>query len=398
MGTKKLYDDHPYETEFEAKVLTITSSGEEKGWNVVLDQTLFFPEEGGQTPDRGSLVIGGVTYEVEDVSIQDGIITHQIRSEQAKEPEGETAKGRILWSHRYSNMQNHTGEHIFSGLVHAAKGYDNVGFHLSDHIVTMDYNGVLTEEEIQAFTAKANEVIAANLPVICAYPADEELAKMEYRSKKEVEGAVRIVTISGVDCCACCAPHVRTTAEVGLLMVVGSQNYKGGTRLSILCGQRAVEDYRKKHAMLSLVGRQLSTNWENIFQTVDKLKSERDNFKYRRAQLSAKLLEIEAKELSGERDVCLFTDCNDRNVLQRVVNKMKEEHSGISVIFSRKESDGEEEYTYVASSLTKDCRLFSEKLKKIFQAKGGGKSEMVQGSVVASKETLENCVKNLNIL
>ncbi len=396
MATGKLYDDRPYETEFSAEVLEVKKAEEPLCWNLVLDQTLFFPEEGGQSPDRGEIVIDSVTYEVVDVSIQDEIITHKIRGTEEKAPAGERAEGRIYWQHRYSNMQNHTGEHIFSGLVHAQKGYDNVGFHLSDRVVTMDYNGPLTEEEILEVTREANRVIARNLPVNCAYPTEEELSDLEYRSKKEISGKVRIVTIPGVDVCACCAPHVRSTAEVGLLMVVGAQNYKGGTRLSILCGMRAVADYQLKQNVLSLTGRNLSTSWENIPEAVDKLKRERDNFRYQTAALSGKLLEAEAKELPPGENACLFTACTDRNVLIKVVDQMKQQYTGLFVIFSTAEGlyDPKEAraFSYVGASVSGDSRRLSECLKAEFGAKGGGKPQMVQGSVFASETELRKLI------
>lgn len=399
MATGKLYDKHPYETEFTAVVEQV-KKGEDPGcWEVVLDQTLFFPEEGGQSPDQGEIVIQDIAYEVVYVSISDEVITHTIRGKNEPMP-GQKVLGRIDWGHRFSNMQNHTGEHIFSGIVHRAKGYDNVGFHLSDRVVTMDYNGVLTRGEIEEFTRQANRIIAEDLPVICEYPSEEALEAMEYRSKKEIEGAVRIVTIPGVDVCACCAPHVRSTAQVGLLMVVGDQSYKGGTRLSILCGLRAVADYQKKQGILSLTGRNLSTNWENIPETVDKLRSERDNLRYQLSSLSAELLEISARKLPEGENACLFTDCSDRNVLIRTLNGMKQEHPGIAVIFAAKDGVTEKEkvsFSYVAASLTGDSRRFSEQLKEKFGARGGGKPEMVQGSVAAKQEELAEYVQKFVI-
>lgn len=212
--TRCLYDEKPYEVEFEAQVLSCEKG--EKGYQVILDQTQFFPEQGGQTPDQGSLHLKKPKTEennvrVLDVQITDGIIIH---TTDAPLEEESRVVGSVDWDYRFSNMQQHTGEHIFSGLVHEKYGYNNVGFHLSDSVVTMDFDGTLDKTQVKELERKANQVIYANLPVEVSYPTKEELAALEYRSKKELEGQVRIVTIPGVDVCACCAPHVRDRKSV----------------------------------------------------------------------------------------------------------------------------------------------------------------------------------------
>ena len=232
--TEKLYDQDAYAVEFDAKVLSCEAyhDKDESGYHVVLDRTLFFPEEGGQSPDKGT--INGI--EVTDVQIKKDVVTHSLKEPLAVD---ENVHGKIDWTHRFNNMQQHSGEHIFSGIVHSRFGYDNVGFHLSDNIVTMDFNGVLTADEVKEIETAVNDVIVKNLPVEITYPAKEELAALDYRSKIEIEGQVRIVTIPGVDVCACCAPHVKRTGEIGTLNVQSLSNYKGGVRISILSGFRA---------------------------------------------------------------------------------------------------------------------------------------------------------------
>lgn len=204
--TKCLYDKFPYETEFDANVLAVKALKEAQDrYEVILDQTLFFPEQGGQTPDQGWLSVGhglrpATKCEVLDVQIRDGVIVHVI--EQKLEP-GDQVHGQIDWDYRFSNMQQHTGEHIFSGIVHSTFGYENVGFHLSDSVVTMDFDGVLSPEDVTAIETRVNQVIADDLVLEIAFPTPQMLESMEYRSKKELEGQVRIVTIPGVDVCAC---------------------------------------------------------------------------------------------------------------------------------------------------------------------------------------------------
>ena len=219
--TKKLYDDNAYATTFDAAITAVEKDEDEGFVWLTLDGTLFFPEEGGQSPDRGT--INGLA--VTDVQIKNDVIRHKVDMGCARgegdgcEPGGgetgfsvgATVHGIIDWEYRYRNMQMHTGEHIFSGLVHSIFGYDNVGFHLSDRTATMDYNGKLSELQLNELEERANRVITDNREVNAWYASEEELARMSYRSKKAIDGAVRLVEVDGVDLCACCAPHVRTT-------------------------------------------------------------------------------------------------------------------------------------------------------------------------------------------
>ena len=237
--TIKLYDSHPYDSSFTAHV--ISCSEMKNGlYDLILDATLFFPEEGGQHADEGTLSYSDrenhtlLTATVSAVSIQDDIIHHESAS---LIPVGAEVTGTINFEKRYSNMQNHSGEHILSGLVHSLYGFNNVGFHLSDSEVTADYDGVLTEEDAYRLELEVNRAIQASIPIDCRYPDNQELAALDYRSKKELSGPVRIVTIPGFDICACCAPHVRSTSEIGLFKILSVTSYKGGVRISMLRGQ-----------------------------------------------------------------------------------------------------------------------------------------------------------------
>ena len=219
--TRKLYYEDAYMRDFEAVVLSI------EGNDLVLDATTFFPEEGGQSAD-GGLLAG---HEVLDVQIKDGYIHHylgQAVSEDAvlEIAPGLSVSGKIDWERRFSNMQQHSGEHLFSGLVHTKYGYDNVGFHLSDNEVTMDFTGVIPPEGLKDIETEVNRAITRNIPSQIAFLEGEEAAKAEYRSKLELTEAVRVVTFPGYDACACCAPHVRLTGEIGCLKVVSAINYK----------------------------------------------------------------------------------------------------------------------------------------------------------------------------
>lgn len=384
--TKKLYDLDAYGTEFEAKVLTCeeVKKKDTTGYAVTLDQTLFFPEEGGQSPDQGT--INGIS--VLDVQIKKDVITHTLA---ASVEVGSTVKGKIDWKHRFYNMQQHSGEHIFSGLVHSRFGYENVGFHLSDQTVTMDFNGVLSEADVAEVEYAVNEAIIKNIPIEVTFPTKEELETLDYRSKIEIEGQVRIVTIPGYDVCACCAPHVKRTGEIGMLKVLNVQSYKGGVRISILCGFRALLEFRKKAEVLSELSAKLSANQEGLGEAVDKLKNTNQAMKAKLAAANEKMMQQKLSEIPADQtDVLLFEEDLDVPVMRNAVNALVEAHSGICGIFAGSDADG---YHYIIGSRSKDCRETAAALREKFGAKGGGKPEMVQGSVTASEADIRSVLE-----
>ncbi len=387
MATIKLYDKDAYQTTFEAVVLSckegIFGKKEDtrKGYEIILDQTCFFPEEGGQTPDKGTLG----EAEVWDVQIQkDNTIIHIVN-----EPieEGITITGIIDWQHRFFNMQQHSGEHLFSGLVYKYFGYQNVGFHLSNQIVTMDFDGMLTQDELEELEWKVNEAIIANVEIKTGYPSKEELAKLEYRSKKELDGAIRIVEIEGYDVCACCAPHVYRTGEIGMFKIQSVQSYKGGVRISFLCGFRALDEYRKKSKIIAELSAILTTNQEMLSENVAKLKTQTQNLKMQLGNAKQLLMENKIDQIPAEqRDVVLFEADLETPVMRNTVNKLMESHEGICGIFVGSDKEG---YNFIIGSKTIDCREIAKALKEKLNARGGGSTAMIQGSVVAKREELE---------
>lgn len=386
--TNCLYDKFPYETEFDANVLAVKALEDEERYEVVLDQTLFFPEQGGQTPDQGWLYLGhGLRPETKcqvlDVQIHDGVIVHVI--DQKLKP-GDKVHGQIDWDDRFSNMQQHTGEHIFSGIVHNTYGFENVGFHLSDSVVTMDFDGLLSLEDVTAIETRVNQVIADDLVLEITFPTPQMLETMEYRSKKELEGQVRIVTIPGVDICACCAPHVRRTGEVGGLKVMHVQNYKGGVRISILCGFRALDAFRQKAKTVDEMMGLLSSSEEELGSHIKRLQTERQNLAYALRQAQEKILMQEVKDLDTDaEDVVLFADACDSKAIRNIVNDMVKVHAGYCAIFAGSDEKG---YQFIVGSRTKDCRQEAAYLRETFDAKCGGGAQMVQGSVRAEKALL----------
>ena len=385
--TKKLYYEDAYATEFDAVVVSCEAKSIEDKvgtivYQVVLDQTLFFPEEGGQSPDKGILGKANVL----DVQIKNDIITHTLDKPLEI---GQVVHGAIDWKHRFSNMQQHSGEHIFSGTVSRLYGFNNVGFHLSDNIVTMDFNGVLTEEDVAKVEYLVNEAIVKNLPITISYPTQEELAAMEYRSKIEIEGQVRIVAIEGVDVCACCAPHVKKTGEIGMLKVMSVQSHRGGVRISMLCGFRALEAFREKAAIITELMEALTVSQELLPDRVEKLKASNQDYKYRLALTKQRMMEIKMSEIPEEKkNVFLFEQDIENPVMRNVVNELTAKHSGVCGVFVGSDEEG---YHFIIGSANVDCAKVAAVLREKTDAKCGGKKLMIQGSV-AAKETVLRAV------
>lgn len=380
--TEKLFYQDSHKSTFTAIVQEARQS--ENGYEIVLDRTAFFPEGGGQRSDTGML--GGVS--VIDVQEIDGKIIHYTDGALV---EGAAVEGCIDWKERFSKMQQHTGEHIVSGLIHKMYGYHNVGFHLGTDCVTLDFNGVVPKENLHEIELLANEAVAANLPVQVLYPTEAELQKISYRSKIEIEGQVRIVVIDGYDVCACCAPHVKYTGEIGLIKLVGIQNYKGGVRISMLCGFRALEDYHQKEKNNREIAVMLSAKEYETAAEVTRLQEELAMKKAKIAELEKKVLEqkVEALDISGE-TVCLFEE-TDPVMTRELVNLLLKRGAKAAAVFSGNEEEG---YRYVFGSRSLDVREAGKLLNEAFQGRGGGKPEMVQGTVKGQKEEIQAFLKH----
>ncbi|MBQ1931591.1 MAG: alanyl-tRNA editing protein, partial [Lachnospiraceae bacterium] len=259
MKTIPLFDQDGFIKEFTATVLDCQQV--EDGWQILLDQTGFFPEGGGQTADTGTLYLEGSAEEstqmihVLDAQKEGDSIWHKT---DAPISVGSQVTGVLDWKVRFSKMQHHSGEHIVSGLVNRHFGYNNVGFHLGNHVVTLDFDGVLTREQLRQIEYEANEAVAADLPILVTYPTKEELPHLRYRSKIEIEGQVRLVEIPGYDVCACCAPHVHRTGQIGLIKLVNMENFRGGVRVYMLCGFAALADYNQKEDSVRAISQALS--------------------------------------------------------------------------------------------------------------------------------------------
>ncbi len=373
--TEKLYYEDSHRKEFDAVVAACEEAKE--GYKVVLDRTAFFPEGGGQYADTGTL--GDVN--VLDVQEKGGTVFHMT---DAPLPVGEAVHGSIDWEKRFESMQQHTGEHIVSGLVHERFGYDNVGFHLGTDYCTMDFSGSITKEELREIELEANQAVWDNLDIEVLYPDKETLKSMEYRSKIEIEGQVRIVRVPGVDTCACCAPHVKKTGEIGCIKLVNMVNYKGGERIFMLCGSRALADYDRKDGNAKAISSLLCAKEDEIFEAVKHLKEEQSSMKSKAADLQQQLLFLRAKEIDVSEDVVTVFDGGlTGNGPRELMNCLLNRGAKISAVFAGSDEEG---WRYVIGSRTEDVRPLCKKLNEAFEGRGGGKPEMVQGSLKGTAE------------
>ena len=374
--TEKLYDKDSFLKEFTATVLECEQYHD--NWSVLLDKTAFFPEAGGQKSDRGTLDNASVL----EVQIADEKIYHITDSPL---PVGETVTGVIDFNRRFDFMQQHSAEHIVSGIAHSLYGCENVGFHLSEDIVTLDFQKYLTEEQLSKIELIANEKVFQNVAFNCYYPDSETLKSLNYRSKKELEGAVRIVEIENTDMCACCAPHVKTAGQIGLIKLLASEKLRGGIRIELKAGKRALEDYNDKYLNIRQISTLLATSQNETAEAVNRLLNTLNEQKAELNFIKLEKLKSKAENFAPESDISLmFEDNLSVKDLQVLADTLHKTHRGIRGVMS--ETDNGFLFCICGENTLDE---FFQKFKSAFNVKGGGRNGMVQGTVFANKNELE---------
>ena len=398
MKTIRLFDENSHLYTFEATVLSAEAGKAPHTLNVVLDATAFFPEGGGQYADPGTLA----GFPVLDVQEQGEVITHTVSiSELNGAPHpftaGAAVTGEVDPAVRLARMQNHTGEHIISGIVHRLYGYNNVGFHLGDRgespDVTLDFDGVLTREQLDAIEDEANAIVSACLPVKAYYPSPAELSTLTYRAKLDLTEGVRMVQIGEdgdvKDRCACCAPHVHNTGEIGLIKLLDFLHYKGGVRIHMLAGPWALRDYRRRYAAVASMAASMSVAQEDVTVGFGRLQSELESKKRTIAALRAKLEEHTVAAITPtEGNLCLFDDGLEALEMRRLLNRAVEKCGGLCGVFSGNDESG---YRFVIGrgNPSIDLKKMIKDVNTALSARGGGSSEMLQGSSAATREVIE---------
>lgn len=370
--TEKLYEQNAYCKSFSA---TVESCREEAGsYYVVLNQTAFFPEGGGQKADEG--LING--QKVLDVQEKGGVIEHKLAEEL---PVGTQVSCEIDWELRYSRMQSHTGEHILSGVVHALFGYDNVGFHMSDSIMQVDFNGPITPEDIEKVELLANSMVYKNADIVAYYPTLDELMTLEYRSKIAPREGIRIVKIGeDIDCCACCAPHLAKTGEVGLIKIVDAYSYKQGTRVEMLAGIEALKDYMEINASYKRMMKMMSTPRQGVEEAVKEQNESVQSLKFELQKVSKELAFYKLETVSVGAGVYAFSEGLSHDELRYCANRLQEDGTVTCLLFSKTEGD---RYNYVVSSQTEDVKGVVKELNDTFSGRGGGQKNYAQGMLMA---------------
>lgn len=384
MITKKLYETDGSLREFTAQVISCVparkTAPKDAAFEITLSQTAFFPEGGGQYADSGNLGNACVI----DVQEIDGEIIHYT---DVPLPEGVEVMGLLNWEERLRKMQNHSGEHLISGIVHKQFGYDNVGFHLGKDDVTVDFSGILTDAELRFVEYIANRVVALNVPITVSYPTPEKACKMDYRSKLDNIEDLRLVTIGEWDCCACCAPHVDATGQIGCIKIIDSENWKNGVRVRMLCGLDALDDYQKRLENTARISELLSAKQHETAVAVERLVRNLQNEHTIQMQLKNALLESKIAQLQPtDGNLVLFDSILDPDTLRKLVNAGTSLCKGVCAVFSGNDTDG---YRYFIGSENGNLRAAAKEYNAALQGRGGGSDNMIQGTMMASAEQIK---------
>ena len=376
MRTEKLYEVDGLLSTFEATVLACEPNGDT--FDVELDRTAFFPEGGGQDSDVGTL--GGA--HVLHVRTEGGKIWHKTDAPLAV---GERVFGALDFELRRRRMQNHGGEHIISGLIYKSFGIGNVGFHMSEGEITIDTAAPVTEEMLEKIEKLANLAVWENRPIRCYYPTPEELSALPYRSKTELDGDVRIVEIEGCDTCACCAPHFPSTAPIGLIRIKSFIKYKKGSRLTVACGEDALEDYRRISKEATKIARLYSVQPDEISGAVARREKAFSEKLAELSELRAKLLSMKLDAIEPtDKNIVIFEDC-EAGLLRKLATEGAQKTDGVFAAFS---DNGKGGYNYVVCTQNGDLSALAGEMRSSLGGRGGGKGPMISGFVEAEKEAI----------
>lgn len=372
----EIFYQDSYLKEYDTKVVSCVK--EKDLYKVILEETIFYPEGGGQSSDLGKIEDANVIQ----VKREKDEIVHYIDSTLEV---GQKVHLTIDWARRYDHMQNHTGEHILSGIIQKLYGYENVGFHMDEEKIQADYDGVLTQENIEEIEYQINEVIHQNIPVVETYPTSEELVNLEYRSKKELSGKVRIVSIDGVDICACCGTHVKSTAEVNLIKILSFEKHKTGTRIEMKCGVRAFKDYKMKHNQNTELFQLFSSKPDGVASAVRKQNEEYHALQKQFVELANIYLK---QRVDSFEQADFIVDILDLPIsvqsIREYVNALTAKASVVCVLTKK-----DDRYFYMLASEKENVSALSKKMNQVFNGKGGGKDHFAQGSIASNLEELE---------
>lgn len=393
--TERLYYKDAYLTEFDAAVTSCEADG--KVYKAEFDRTAFYPEGGGQPCDLGEIFIAestssdvhaetGTVIRVLDVQEEDGHVVHTLDAPVAA---GTQIHGKIDWERRFDHMQQHSGEHIVSGMICKAFNCDNVGFHMNEELVTIDYNTEITFNELLKIEKQANSYIWENHPVVITVPSAEELKTIEYRSKKELEGDVRIVSFPGADTCACCGLHVKLSGEIGIVKFTSVQKFKGGVRIELYCGGRAAHHLCVCHMQNKAVAQLLSAKDENTFEMAVKMQNELQETKQTLASFEENYYKAVAETYRDKGDVLLIHAPLRGDGVRRLADALSTACGGMAAVFAGENG----EYKYAVIHKDHDISSFIKEMNQVLNGRGGGRNGFAQGSCAAAAEEIRKHFK-----
>jgi len=377
MHTRKLYYEDSHRTAFTAAVLSCEKT--EKGFEVILDATAFYPEGGGQAADTGFL--NGIR--VVDTRERGEMVVHLC---QAPLEPGSTAEGCIDWENRFHRMQQHSGEHIVSGIINRRYGYHNVGFHMGSDIITIDFDGVIPPEDLPSLEAEANSAVWQNLAVKCWYPSEEELPGVFYRTKRALPWPVRIVQVPGFDSCACCGTHVQATGEIGLIKLFTVMGFRGGTRMEMSCGKSALKLLNEAYEQNRQVSQAFSAKINETGAAARRMNEVEAMLKYRIVGLEKRIFDRIAAACAGRGDVVHFEADLDNTAVRDLADAIAEVCGGTAAVFSGSDEAG---YAFCLVTRQGDLRQLGRDMTKALNGRGGGKPAFQQGRVQAKKAEIE---------
>ena len=375
--THKLFYEDCHLSRFRARVTDCEKS--EKGYEISLDATAFYPEGGGQACDLGTLNDVRVLH-VQERGTQ---IVHLC---EAPLEIGSAVEGIIDYDRRFDLMQQHTGEHIVSGIINRRYGFHNVGFHMGSAMIEIDFDGVVPAEDLRSIEQEANSALWQNLPVRCWYPTEEELPHVFYRTKRALPWPVRIVQVPEFDSCACCGVHVARTGEVGLIKLFSVVPLRGGCRIEMSCGARAMKLLNQAFDQNRLVSQAFSAQWFETGEAARKMNEALSGEKFRMAQLQKRIFEMIAEDYVNFENVVHFEQDLDSAQVRMLADAIAQRCDGTVAVFSGTEEEG---YAYAMVDHRNDLRAFGKEMTAALNGRGGGKPNFQQGRVAAKRQEIE---------
>lgn len=353
-------------------------------YKIVLDQTVFYPEGGGQPSDTGQLVSGeGTSCPVFDVQYEGDSICHYTGGPL---PVGSRVTGQINWERRFDLMQQHSGEHLLSGFIHQIHGYHNRGFHMGEDVITVDVSGVLTWEQAMELENRVNDYIWADKKTIVSFPSDEEREHMSYRSKKELTGEVRLVEFPGGDCCACCGLHVESTGQIGMIKILSLHHFREGVRMEMVAGKRAMTLFRDNFSENTKVAAALSVRMNETADAVGRLQEENYKLRGQIIQMKQEKAKLRAEQCRDKETAAVFEADMDAADVRKEADAIMKVCPGLCIVFA---GDDESGYKYAAGQKGGDLRSFLSEMNEALHGRGGGKPFFVQGSLRAKKDEID---------